>query len=154
MADLQDPQYWQTLILRSAGRLLMLAALAEQPRHGYAIAQRISTICGDWCSPSDAMIYPGIRDLERAGLIACDVATHDGRQRRVCRLTPSGEEALRVGTEAWARYLPSLGRVVSAIQRGAPSTDTAIDLDGCPTCCGSTGSTIPDSAINTRPGKD
>ena len=133
-ADLKAPEYWETSILRGTGRLFMLAALADQPRHGYDIARRISQLCGDWCSPSDAMIYPAIRDLEAAGLIQCKVA-EGARKRRVCSLTPEGRVALRVGADAWARYLPALGRVVAAAQQGAEVGSIPIDADCCPTCC-------------------
>ena len=134
-ADLHDPEYWETSILRSAGRLFMLAALADQPRHGYDIARRISGLCGDWCNPSDAMIYPAIRDLEAAGLIACEVDETSGRKRRVCELTDSGRDALRLGADVWAKYLPSLGRVVAAAQQGAETGEVPIDSACCPTCC-------------------
>ncbi len=134
-ADLQDPEYWETSILRAAGRLFMLAALSEQPRHGYDIARRISGFCGDWCTPSDAMIYPAIRDLEAAGLISCEVDVASARKRRVCELTEEGREALRVGADVWARYLPSLGRVVAAAQQGETG-EVPIDAGCCPTCCG------------------
>ena len=113
----------------------MLAALADQPRHGYDIARRISGLCGDWCNPSDAMIYPAIRDLEAAGLITCEEDNASGRKRRVCELTDSGREALRLGADVWAKYLPSLGRVVAAAQQGAATGEVAINSECCPTCC-------------------
>ncbi len=68
MADLKDPGYWDTAILRAAGRLMMLAAFESAPGHGYEIAQRLRTLCGNWCNPSPAMIYPAIHELEAHGL--------------------------------------------------------------------------------------
>ena len=88
-ADLRDPAYWDTAILRSAGRLFMLAALADRPGHGYDIARRLSGLCGDWCKPSDAMIYPAIRDLEAAGLISCELDEESARRRRVTPRVPT-----------------------------------------------------------------
>jgi DNA-binding PadR family transcriptional regulator len=113
VADLQDPAYWDTAILRAAGRLLMLAAFEEQPRHGYDIAKRLTSVCGDWCTPSPAMIYPAIHELEAAGLIACEVESSGRRNRRVCSLTDEGREALRVGVAAWSRFMPTIARVVA-----------------------------------------
>ena len=140
VADLLDRDYWETSVLRSSGRLFMLAALSEQPRHGYDIARRISGVCGDWCSPSDAMIYPAIRDLESAGLIKCHEESDGGRQRRVCELTDAGRDALTMAADVWSRYLPALGRVVAAAQQ-KQSGEMAIDPSSCPTCCG--GETVP-----------
>lgn len=113
MADLADPGYWDTAILRAAGRLLMLAAFDDRPGHGYDIARRLTGICGDWCTPSPAMIYPAIRELEAAGLIACEAQWQGARERRVCSLTVEGREALRVGVAAWGRFLPAMASVLA-----------------------------------------
>lgn len=117
-ADLTDREHWETAIVRSAGRFFMLAVLAEQPRHGYDIARRITEICDGCCAPSDAMIYPAIRDLTEAGLVACETEATGGRERKVCSLTPRGEEALRVAAQAWAAHLPALQRVVELAAGG------------------------------------
>lgn len=126
MADLADPGYWDTAILRAAGRLLMLAAFDDRPGHGYDIARRLTGICGDWCTPSPAMIYPAIRELEAAGLIACETRWQGARERRVCSLTVEGREALRVGVTAWARFLPAMAGVLAehgaALAAGTPCT--------------------------------
>ena len=111
-ADLTSPGYWDTAILRAGGRFFMLAAFAEAPSHGYDVARTISDWCDGCCSPSDAMIYPAIRDLEAAGLIACEADSTTGRPRNVCTLTAAGQAALREGADAWARHLPALSRLV------------------------------------------
>lgn len=126
MADLKDPGYWDTAILRAAGRLMMLAAFDDQPGHGYDIARRLRTVCGDWCNPSPAMIYPAIHELEAEGLIACEAEVASGRTRRVCHLTDDGREALRVGAGAWARFLPAMEGLLAA--QGTSAGDA---------CCGS-----------------
>ena len=121
MADLKDPAYWETSFLRAAGRLLMLAAFEERPRHGYDIARRLSNICGEWCNPSAAMIYPAIQELEAAGLIACELDATSARRRRVCCLTDDGREALRVGVAAWAQFMPAMARVLAASGTKVPA---------------------------------
>jgi DNA-binding PadR family transcriptional regulator len=117
-ADLTSDAYWETSIIRSAGRMFMLASLLEEPRHGYDMARAIRQFCGGCCEPSDAMIYPGIRDLLAAGLITCEPETSGPRRRNVCSLTDRGREALRVAVEAWGRHLPAIERVMSAVERG------------------------------------
>lgn len=133
-ADLTSPDYWETGIMRSAGRLFMLAALTDQPRHGYDIARAIREFCEGCCDPSDAMIYPGLRDLEAAGLITCQEEEQAGRKRKVCQLTTEGREALRLGAEAWARHLPAIGRVVAAAQGDVPLHEMTLEPACCPTC--------------------
>jgi DNA-binding PadR family transcriptional regulator len=126
MADLKDPGYWDTAILRAAGRLMMLAAFESAPGHGYDIARRLRGVCGEWCNPSPAMIYPAIHELEAEGLIACEAEVASGRTRRVCHLTDDGREALRVGAEAWGRFLPAMERLLA--DQGVTPGET---------CCGS-----------------
>lgn len=134
MADLNDPGYWDTAILRAAGRLLMLAAFDERPGHGYDIARRLSALCGDWCSPSPAMIYPAIHELEGSGLIVCEVDQSSGRRRRVCHLTDDGREALQLGLAAWERFLPAMQRVLATAAKPA---STGGESPGAPLgCCG------------------
>lgn len=148
-ADLTDREHWETAIVRSAGRFFMLAALAEQPRHGYDIAKRITELCGGCCEPSDAMIYPAIRDLTADGLVHCQTESTGGRQRKVCALTPRGEEALNVAAQAWADYLPALQRVVELAAGG----DLAAFADGA-LCCDPAPSLIRPDAIGTTQSPD
>ena len=132
MPDLKDPAYWDTSFLRAAGRLLMLAAFEERPGHGYDIARRLSNVCGDWCNPSAAMIYPAIHELEAGGLIECEVDSSTAHKRRVCRLTEDGREALRVGMAAWARFLPVMAGVVAASgQEAADGGCCGVETDPC-----------------------
>lgn len=134
-ADLTDREHWETAIVRSAGRFFMLAVLAEQPRHGYDIARRITELCGGCCVPSDAMIYPAIRDLSEAGLVVSATETTGGRERKVCSLTPKGEEALRVASEAWSAHLPALQRVVELAAGGDAGAFEATAFQGGALCC-------------------
>lgn len=133
-ADLTSSDYWEASIIRSAGRLFMLAALADQPRHGYGIARKITEFCDGCCNPSDAMIYPALRDLREAGLIVCEEDTSGAHKRNVCQLTDKGREALRAAAGAWARHLPALGRVVAAAQSDSTIDDVSLDSECCPTC--------------------
>ena len=73
--DLTDKSYWQTLASRGAGRFLVLAALNERPRHGYELARAVTEACDGCCEPTDAMIYPTIRELTDGGYITCHTET-------------------------------------------------------------------------------
>lgn len=112
--ELGKADYWEMLINRSASRLFLLAALNEQPMHGYELARTISEACGGCCEPTDAMIYPTIHDLVEGGYLQCEIETQGGRQRKVCRLTEKGQEAFRAAAEAWGRFLPHIEEAVAA----------------------------------------
>lgn len=105
---LEDPAYWSGLIARGTARFFLLAALSDRPLHGYQLSRAIAQCCGGCCEPSDAMIYPAIRELEEGGYIVCQVESQGARQRRVCTLTDRGQRAYQAAARAWAAVLPFL----------------------------------------------
>lgn len=81
--------------------LLVLASLAEDDKHGYAIMQDIETFAGVKLGPGT--LYGAITRLEQRGWIK-PVATKDDR-RQPYRITASGREYL-------TEHLTNLNRVV------------------------------------------
>ena len=106
--DLTEKSYWQTLASRGTGRFLVLAALNERPRHGYELARAVTEACDGCCEPTDAMIYPTIRELTEGGYITCRTESQGQRQRKVCQLTDRGRAAFRAAAEVWRSVLPAL----------------------------------------------
>ena len=112
--DLTDKDYWRMLASRGTGRFLVLAALYERPRHGYELARAITAGCDGCCEPTDAMIYPTIRELTQGGYIVCRTEAQGQRQRKVCELTDRGRQAYRAAAEVWSSVLPALREAVEA----------------------------------------
>jgi DNA-binding PadR family transcriptional regulator len=112
--DLTDRDYWRLLASRGTGRFLVLAALYERPRHGYELARAVTDACDGCCEPSDAMIYPTIRELTAGGYIVCEPDPTSARQRKICELTEKGRQAYRAAAEVWAAVLPGLESAVRA----------------------------------------
>ncbi|WP_367142033.1 PadR family transcriptional regulator [Rhodoplanes sp.] len=50
-------------------RLLALALIAEQPRHGYEIIKVLEEKTGGWYAPSPGMVYPTLTYLEEASYV-------------------------------------------------------------------------------------
>ena len=50
-------------------RLIVLALIAEQPRHGYEIIKLIEERTADWYSPSPGIVYPTLTYLEDVGYL-------------------------------------------------------------------------------------
>jgi DNA-binding PadR family transcriptional regulator len=50
-------------------RLIVLALIAEQPRHGYEIIKLIEEKTSDWYSPSPGIVYPTLTYLEDLGYL-------------------------------------------------------------------------------------
>src|ERR1700720_501193 len=50
-------------------RLIALALIAEEPRHGYEIIKLVEEKTSDWYSPSPGIVYPTLTYLEEAGYV-------------------------------------------------------------------------------------
>jgi len=72
-------------------RLVMLALIAEKPRHGYEIIKAIEERLAGTYTPSPGVIYPTLTLLEELGQI---VASATEGSRKLYALTPDGEQAL------------------------------------------------------------
>lgn len=53
-------------------RLLALALIEQQPRHGYEIIKLIEEKTGGWYSPSPGTVYPTLTYLEEAGYVTVE----------------------------------------------------------------------------------
>lgn len=83
--------------------LLLLTALANAPRHGYAVAQEVKAITDGRVVPRTGALYGALDRLLSEGLIQVEreeiVA---GRARRVFALAPAGRERLEAEAERLA----------------------------------------------------
>ncbi|KAB0531699.1 PadR family transcriptional regulator [Xanthomonas cissicola] len=60
-------------------RLLLLALIAEHPRHGYELMRQIAALFKGLYTPSAGAIYPALAQLEAAGWVHTDLDA--GRKR-------------------------------------------------------------------------
>ena len=60
-------------------RLIALALIAEQPRHGYEIIKVLEDKTAGWYSPSPGIVYPTLTYLEEAGYVTAEV---EGAKKR------------------------------------------------------------------------
>ncbi len=70
--------------------LVLLALVAEHPRHGYEIMSELTRLFGPRYRASPGSVYPAIEALQTEGLIAGEAV----EDRTVYRITKSGEQAL------------------------------------------------------------
>lgn len=83
---------------------MLLAALEDGPRHGYAIMEALRAGSGGRFDLPTGTIYPALRRLERAGLVRTTWSGDGGRRRRVYQLTPAGRGMLDAERHAWAEF--------------------------------------------------
>jgi PadR family transcriptional regulator, regulatory protein PadR len=100
--------------------LLVLAVLADGPRHGYAVIELLRERSGEEFDLPEGTVYPALHRLERAGRLASDWDDSSGRRRRTYRLTETGHSALKEQQRAWETFAAA----VTSILRGSPWPST------------------------------
>ena len=85
--------------LTATGKVI-LGMLAARPRSGYEIKQLVDKSARFFWAASYGQIYPELKKLEDAGLIAGTDAPQGARQRTVFKLTANGRQAAREWIES------------------------------------------------------
>jgi len=90
--------------------LIVLAALAEGPAHGYAVIEAIRRRSGQAFDLPEGTIYPALHRLEQGGLLSSRwTVAETGRRRRVYALTRQGRRALADRRAVWERFSNAIG---------------------------------------------
>jgi DNA-binding PadR family transcriptional regulator len=103
-------------------QLLILALLAEQPRHGYELIKALEERSGGFYVPSPGVIYPALSYLEEIGHAAVEV---EGSKKRYS-LTEAGREHLdrnRAAVEALLQQLQRAGERVAQLRAAMEGDD-------------------------------
>jgi PadR family transcriptional regulator len=95
---------------------LLLASLESGPLHGYAVKEALRDASGARFDLPTGTIYPALRRLEGAGLVAGTWAEAGGRRRRTYQLTPAGQRRLAGDRAAWRDFAST----VTALLEPAP----------------------------------
>lgn len=93
--------------------LQLLTVLADGPRHGYAIRDELRRRSGGRFDPPAGTLYPLLRRLEAAGLLASGWQPGPRRRRRVYRLTGAGSRELDARLRAWAELVETVTAVLA-----------------------------------------
>ncbi len=92
-------------LLRGTVDLLVLRALLQGPRHGFAIARWIKQESGDRVSFEDAALYQSLHRLERQGAVSSSWGRSDkNRRARFYELTAQGRKRLGAESDAFRDY--------------------------------------------------
>ena len=96
--------------------MLILRALANQPLHGYAIAQRIHQFSNEELSVEEGSLYPALQKLLLKGLVKANWVTSDtGRQVREYKITPTGKKQLATELAEYRRVTGAIDALLDAI---------------------------------------
>jgi DNA-binding PadR family transcriptional regulator len=113
-------------------QLLILALLAEKPRHGYEIIKALDERSGGYYSPSPGMVYPALTYLEEIGRATVEA---EGT-KKLYSITADGRahlEANRAAVDAILEELEWIGRRMDRVRElffeRERASDAADDLD-------------------------
>jgi DNA-binding PadR family transcriptional regulator len=87
---------------------LVLAVLADESAHGYAIMERLHERSGGELVIEGGTLYPVLHRLEHERLISGRWSVESGRRRRTYALTSKGRTALRRERTAWQEFVTAL----------------------------------------------
>jgi DNA-binding PadR family transcriptional regulator len=99
-------------------RLVILALIAERPRHGYELIKAIEDRLGGAYSPSPGVVYPTLTLLEELGHVA--VAPTEGG-RKLHSVTDAGREHLSVHAAALQAAFARMDNAASTQSNNPPT---------------------------------
>ena len=92
---------------------LVLAVLADEPMHGYAVIEALRRRSEGAFELAEGTLYPVLHRLEADGLLASSWSEAAGRRRRVYRLTRNGRRALARRREEWSSFVRAVDAVLA-----------------------------------------
>jgi DNA-binding PadR family transcriptional regulator len=111
--DADDIMRAKRIMAQGDLRLIALALIAEQPRHGYEIIKLVEEKTGDWYSPSPGIVYPTLTYLEEAGHVT---ASTEG-SKKLYSITDGGRTYLEANRDVVDAVLDRLTAVGEHVKR-------------------------------------
>jgi PadR family transcriptional regulator PadR len=103
-------------LLQGTLDMLILKAIAIEPQHGWAIAQRIQLVSNDVLQVGQGSLYPALHRLEYKGWIRAKWgASENNRKARFYCLTASGRKQLDTELANWDRLSGAVNLVLQEI---------------------------------------
>lgn len=97
--------------------LLGVLASAPGPMYGYQIAKQLETLGDGVLAGKQSALYPVLRNLETAGLLASHLGPSDaGPPRRYYRITRAGRRSLEHRVAAWCATRDAVDSVLKGVK--------------------------------------
>ena len=100
---------------------LLLATLADGPRHGYAIREALRQGSNGHFDLPTGTVYPALHRLERAGLVRGLWSEVSGRKRRSYELTAVGRRTLEAKRSDWRLFAAAVTGLLDGTACPVPS---------------------------------
>jgi PadR family transcriptional regulator PadR len=96
--------------------LLILKTLTLEPRHGWAISERLHQISSAAFDIRQGSLYPALHRLERRGWIKAQWGTSDNNRRaKYYELTRRGRVRLETEVSAWRKLSAAVAQVLESV---------------------------------------
>src|ERR671930_127034 len=96
--------------------VLILKTLALEPRHGWAISERLHQISSATLDIRQGSLYPALHRLERRGWIKAQWGTSENNRRaKYYELTRRGRARLEAQTAAWRKLSAAIAQVLETV---------------------------------------
>lgn len=93
---------------------LILQALALEPLHGLAVAQRLRARSNDVLNVSRGSLYPALHKLEHEGLLRAEWRlSENGKRAKYYSVTPSGRKRLAHEQREWTRLSAAISMALT-----------------------------------------
>lgn len=102
-------------LLRGTLDMLVLKALAAEPRHGYGVAAWVSAATRGGLEIEEGALYTALHRMEqRRWLVSRWGLSENNRRAKYYRLTDKGRKQLQRANERWNRYAEAVFAVMRA----------------------------------------
>jgi DNA-binding PadR family transcriptional regulator len=92
--------------------MLLLAALAQGPVHGYGVMARLREDSGGVFAMPEGTIYPALHRLEAAEFVTATDEFVGGKRRRTYALTEAGVARLDARRAEWTAFSTLVSRII------------------------------------------
>ncbi|NKB88141.1 MAG: PadR family transcriptional regulator [Acidobacteria bacterium] len=106
-------------LIRGTVDMLVLRALVDAPKHGYAVAQWIRATSNEELLLEEGALYPALHRLAERGWVMSEWGlSENNRRAKFYSLTGEGEAQLTERRSSWERYAAAVGGVLNAESDG------------------------------------
>jgi PadR family transcriptional regulator, regulatory protein PadR len=105
----------RTELIQGTLDLLILKTIAQEPLHGYGIAQRILVISQEILQVQQGSLYPALHRLQKKGLLKYEwKESGNGPMAKYYSLTALGRKSLADEKAQWQRYAGAVAMVLES----------------------------------------
>jgi transcriptional regulator len=109
----------QMSLLQGTLDVLVLKAVAGEPRHGYAVAEWIRRTTDGTLEIEDGALYTSLHRMQQRGWLDAEWGVSENNRRaKYYDLTAAGRAELARASGDWARYAEAVFKVLGAGEGG------------------------------------